>query len=74
MRNQTDDVLEIELTTKCVLQCPACSRMHDIKGREIWDAGHLDKEVLFKIADTIILSIVTTTILGNDRIFKISIG
>ena len=52
MRNQADDVLEIELTSRCVLQCPACSRMHDPKGRPIWDVGHLDKEVLFKIADT----------------------
>ena len=52
MRNQPDDVLEIELTSRCVLQCPACSRMHDPKGKPIWDAGHLDKELLFKIADT----------------------
>ena len=47
MRNQPEDVLEIEMTTRCVLQCPACSRMHDANGREIWDAGHIDKELLF---------------------------
>lgn len=52
MLNQKEDELEIEITSKCVLQCPACSRMHDPEGKQIWDAGHLDKELLFKIADT----------------------
>lgn len=52
MHNQPDDKLEIEITSKCVLQCPACSRMKDINHGGIWDAGHLDKELLFNIADT----------------------
>ena len=30
----------------------ACSRMHDAEGGPLWDVGHLDKELLFKIADT----------------------
>ena len=52
MLNQHEDKLEIELTSKCVLQCPACARMHDVENKKIWDAGHLDKEILFNIADT----------------------
>jgi MoaA/NifB/PqqE/SkfB family radical SAM enzyme len=52
MIDQTKDKLEIELTSKCVIQCPACSRMFDIENKSIWDAGHLDKELLFNIADT----------------------
>ena len=52
MHNQQDDKLEIELTTRCVLQCPACSRERDASNKSVWDAGHLDKEILFNIADT----------------------
>jgi len=51
MIDQTKDKLEIELTSKCVIQCPACSRTVDESGKSIWDAGHLDKELLFSIAD-----------------------
>ena len=53
MLDQTKDKLEIELTSKCVIQCPACSRTVDADGKSIWDAGHLDKELLFDIADNL---------------------
>ena len=52
MFSQEHRQLEIEITSRCVLQCPACARVHDHEGKEFWDAGHLEKELLFKIADT----------------------
>ena len=43
--------LEIELTTKCTLGCPACPRNdpHDLK--ENWDVGHLNTDIIKKFAD-----------------------
>jgi MoaA/NifB/PqqE/SkfB family radical SAM enzyme len=52
MLNQSDDKLEIELTSKCALQCPACARVTQSDMKQEWDAGHLSKELLFRICDT----------------------
>ena len=41
--------VEIELTTKCTIECPACPRTYRRKfGDRTWDTGHLDKNVVFK--------------------------
>ena len=41
--------VEIELTTKCTLECPACPRTYRRKfGDRTWDTGHLDKNIVFK--------------------------
>lgn len=53
---ETDNSLEIELTTACVLQCPGCSRVNKInhpvfqETRDIWDHGHIDTEFVKNIA------------------------
>ena len=52
--------VEIELTTKCTLLCPACPRTYRRKswlrkGRRediAWDTGHLDKNVVFHTFDS----------------------
>ncbi len=44
--------LEIELTTKCTLGCPACPRNNPFEKKEDWDVGHLDKNIVKSFADT----------------------
>ena len=45
--------VEIELTTKCTLECPACPRTYrKLEGDTSWDTGHLDKNVVFKTFDS----------------------
>lgn len=44
--------LEIELTTKCTLGCPACPRNDPKDLKEHWDVGHLDKEIVKSFANT----------------------
>ena len=45
--------VEIELTTKCTIECPACPRTYRRKfGDRTWDTGHLDKNVVFKTFDS----------------------
>ena len=51
MLNQLNDKLEIELTSKCALQCPACARVIEADNKQAWDAGHLTKEMLFRVCD-----------------------
>jgi len=41
--------LEIELTSKCTLQCPACSRMTSTN--RVWDSGDMDIDVIKRICD-----------------------
>ena len=43
--------LEIELTTKCTLGCPACPRNDPISLKEDWDVGHLDTDIAKSFAD-----------------------
>ena len=53
MHNQIEDTLELEITSKCVLQCPACARTNETSSDEKsqWDHGHLEKELLFDMCD-----------------------
>tara|TARA_B100001057_G_scaffold500153_1_gene613769 strand:- start:553 stop:1182 length:630 start_codon:yes stop_codon:yes gene_type:complete len=45
--------VEIELTTKCTIACPACPRTYRRKlGDRTWDTGHLDKNVVFESFDS----------------------
>lgn len=44
--------LEIELTTKCTLGCPACPRNNPEELAKNWDVGHLDKTIAKKFADS----------------------
>ena len=44
--------LEIELTTKCTLGCPACPRNNPTLLREQWDVGHLDTTLAKKFAES----------------------
>tara|TARA_R110002074_G_scaffold351796_1_gene523007 strand:+ start:572 stop:1204 length:633 start_codon:yes stop_codon:yes gene_type:complete len=46
------NTLEIELTTKCTLGCPACPRNNPFEKKEDWDVGHLDKNIVKSFADT----------------------
>ena len=43
--------IEIELTTKCTLGCPACPRNDPYHKKEIWDVGHLDTDIVKSFAD-----------------------
>ena len=43
--------LEIELTTKCTLGCPACPRNDPMSSKEDWDVGHLDTDIAKSFAD-----------------------
>tara|TARA_B100000768_G_C11220239_1_gene350172 strand:+ start:137 stop:769 length:633 start_codon:yes stop_codon:yes gene_type:complete len=43
--------IEIELTTKCTLGCPACPRNDPRSSREDWDVGHLDTNIVKNLAD-----------------------
>lgn len=55
-QNEVNSSLEIELTTKCVLECPACPRVNRRNHPEspepisYWDHGHMDTEVAKNIA------------------------
>jgi MoaA/NifB/PqqE/SkfB family radical SAM enzyme len=44
--------LEIELTTKCTLGCPACPRNDPNEKKEDWDVGHLDTDIAKSFADS----------------------
>ena len=45
--------VEIELTTKCTIACPACPRTYRRKrGDRTWDTGHLDKNIVYKTFDS----------------------
>lgn len=44
--------LEIELTTKCTLGCPACPRNDPFDLKENWDVGHLNTNLIKSFADT----------------------
>lgn len=43
--------LEIELTTKCTLGCPACPRNDPQEKKENWDVGHIDTNIAKSLAD-----------------------
>ena len=43
------NALEIELTTKCTLGCPACPRNDPGDNKEDWDVGHLDTDLAKKL-------------------------
>lgn len=38
--------IEIELTTKCTIACPACPRTIQNKNKYHWDTGHIDVDLL----------------------------
>jgi len=44
--------VEIELTTKCTLGCPACPRNDPFDLKENWDVGHLNTELIKSLANT----------------------
>jgi MoaA/NifB/PqqE/SkfB family radical SAM enzyme len=45
--------LEVELTTKCTLECPSCPRSLDpAENQSVWDTGHMPTEFAKRIADT----------------------
>ena len=45
--------VEIELTTKCTIACPACPRTFRRKaGDRTWDTGHLDKNIVFEVLES----------------------
>ena len=48
----TTNSLEIELTTKCTLGCPACPRNDPGEKKADWDVGHLDTNIIKGFADT----------------------
>lgn len=52
MREMTGDSLEIELTSKCTLACPGCSRVNTIHLRELWDKGHLPFDLVENLIRT----------------------
>jgi len=43
--------LEIELTTKCTLGCPACPRNSPFENKKEWDVGHLNTNIIKSFAD-----------------------
>ena len=43
--------LEIELTTKCTLRCPACPRNNPGEKKEDWDVGHMDTDLAKSFAN-----------------------
>ena len=45
------NALEIELTTKCTLGCPACPRNKLLDKKEDWDVGHLNTDLAKKLID-----------------------
>ena len=46
MRSMSLDSLEIELTSKCTLACPGCSRENTKHLKAEWDHGHLPFELV----------------------------
>jgi MoaA/NifB/PqqE/SkfB family radical SAM enzyme len=44
--------LEIELTTKCTLGCPACPRNNPHRNKKDWDVGHLNTDMVKQFADS----------------------
>jgi len=44
--------LEIELTTKCTLGCPACPRNDPHENHKDWDVGHMNVDLAKSFADT----------------------
>jgi len=44
--------LEIELTTKCTLGCPACPRNDPYEIGKGWDVGHMNTDLAKSFADT----------------------
>jgi len=44
--------VEIELTTKCTLGCPACPRNDPHDDKANWDVGHLNTELIKSLANT----------------------
>ncbi len=44
-----DNVLEIELTTKCTLGCPACPRNDPKIPKKEWDVGHIDTDLIIDV-------------------------
>ena len=44
--------LEIELTTKCTLGCPACPRNDPYEKKEDWDVGHMNTDIAKSLADS----------------------
>jgi len=45
--------VEIELTTKCTLECPACPRTYrKLDGDTSWDTGHLNKNIVYQTFDS----------------------
>ena len=41
-------LLQIELTTKCTIECPGCPRTYKKKeDNTTWDYGHIDKQIVF---------------------------
>lgn len=50
--NHHTQTLEIELTTKCTLGCPACPRHTEgPELKEYWDHGHIDTDLAKRVAD-----------------------
>jgi MoaA/NifB/PqqE/SkfB family radical SAM enzyme len=45
--------LEIELTTKCTLGCPSCPRNNPYDSRKLWDVGHIDTDLVLRLADEV---------------------
>ena len=58
MKEMAIDSLEIELTSKCTLACPGCSRVNTKHLKEDWDAGHLPFELVESIIRTTNFSMV----------------
>lgn len=44
--------LEIELTTKCTLGCPACPRNNPKEKKEDWDVGHMNTDIAKSLANS----------------------
>lgn len=47
-----DHSLEVELTSKCTLMCPACSRTSTSENKSHWDAGHMPLDFVKRLCDT----------------------
>jgi len=50
--NRYEHSLEVELTSKCTLLCPACSRHHENDRKAHWDAGHMPLDFVKRLCDT----------------------
>ena len=44
--------VEIELTTKCTLGCPACPRNDPREKKENWDVGHMNTDIAKSLANS----------------------